>query len=125
MNELKLLAQIDLHPITGLGKFIPQGAGLAGKSAAGGMLETIFSNALAIFTIIGGLMFVLYFVLGALSWITAGGATDKIEKAKNQMINAAIGLIIIVAAFAIISIISLVLGLHILNPAEELEKIRP
>lgn len=125
MIKIKLLAEQPLGSIGGLGKFIPQGVDLTGETAAGGMLEKIFSMTLAIFTIIGGLTFVLYFVLGALSWITAGGATDKIEKAKNQMINAVIGLIIIVAAFSIISIVSIVMGLNILNPAQTLQQIKP
>ena len=84
-------------------------------------LEQMFSNTIAVLTIIGGLMFIVYFVLGGLTWITAGGKPDKVEKAQKMMTNAAIGLIVVIAAFAIIYIIGDVLGIRILEPGHYLE----
>lgn len=87
-------------------------------TSAGKTLTDIFSNTLGVFTIVGGLMFILYFVLGGISWISSGGEQDKVEKAKKQMTNGVIGLIIVVTAYGIIFIVSAVLGFDILNPAE-------
>ncbi len=81
-------------------------------------LETVISNVLAIFTIVGGLLFTYSFIMGALSWITAGGDSGKIQKARDQMTQGAIGLIIIVAAYGIIGLIGAVVGIDILNPAK-------
>jgi cytochrome bd-type quinol oxidase subunit 2 len=78
----------------------------------------IFSNAFGVFTLVAGLMFILYFILGGISWITSGGERDKIEKAKQQMTNAVIGLIIMVAAYGIAFIVGKVLGINILDPSE-------
>lgn len=88
-------------------------------------LSVIFSNLLAFFTYVAGLAFVIYFVIGALSWLTAGGDTQKADKAKTYMTNAAIGLIIVVAAYGIISIVGTVLGINILNPGEMINNLGP
>ncbi|HUW21519.1 MAG TPA: hypothetical protein VMW41_02505, partial [Candidatus Bathyarchaeia archaeon] len=63
-------------------------------------------------------MFVLYFLLGGLQWVTSSGEADKVEKAKKEMTNAAIGMIIVVAAYGIIFVVGRVLGMEILNPAD-------
>jgi len=81
-------------------------------------LTRIFSNVFSFFTILAGLMFVLYFLLGGLQWVTSSGEADKVEKAKKEMTNAAIGMIIVVAAYGIIFVVGRVLGMEILNPAD-------
>ncbi len=81
-------------------------------------LTKILSNAFGALTIFAGLMFLLYFVLGGISWLNSGGKQDQIEKAKKQMTNAAIGLVIVVAAYGVAFIIGKVLGVEILNPAK-------
>lgn len=112
-----LLATEELDPITGPGGYDPSevSAGVAPYSSA---FERIISNTLAFLTIIGGLAFLIYFLLGALSWVTAGGDQAKVDKAQKMMTSAAIGLIIISLSYAISYIISRVLGINILNPAE-------
>ena len=68
-------------------------------------------------TVVAGMAFALYFLLGGLNWITAGGDKGKIDKAKGMMTNGAIGLIIIVLSYSITWIVGKALGLDILNPA--------
>jgi amino acid transporter len=70
-------------------------------------------------------MFMVYFIIGALTWVSAGGKAEKVEKAKNTMTNAAIGLIVIVAAYSVIYIIGTILGIPILEPEKYLEKLGP
>ena len=88
-------------------------------------LTKIVSNVLGFLTVLAGLYFLLYFVMGGINWIASGGEKDKIEKAKHQMTNAAIGLIVVVAAYGIAFIIGRVLGIEILKPALELQKLIP
>lgn len=83
--------------------------------------ELIISNVLTILTIVAGISFTLYFLLGGMNWITAGGQKDKVEKAKNMMTNGAIGMIIIVVSYAIVWIVGQALGIDILNPATLLQ----
>ena len=88
-------------------------------------LNSIISNIVGLLTIIAGITFLIYFTIGGLTWITAGGDTGKIEEAKDRMTGGAIGMIIVVSAWAISWIIGQVLGVNFLNPAESLRKLRP
>jgi hypothetical protein len=48
-----------------------------------------------------GIILLVYILYAGFLWMTAGGDTDKVKTAKDMIKNAIIGLIIIVAAFAI------------------------
>ena len=112
-----IYAQSAPHPlggfIRGIGAYTSTGA--IDVNADAKNLEKILSTIIGFLTIVGGIFFIMYFITGALSWSTAGGKPDKVEEAKTRMTNAAIGLIIVVAAYSVIYIISKVLGLDILN----------
>lgn len=113
-----LIADVNLGGITGLNAY---DKGVEGISGYGGALEKLISNTIATLTIIGGLMFIIYFLVGGLSWITAGGDQGKIENAKKKMTGAAIGIIIIALSYSISYIISQVVGIDILNPSKVLQ----
>lgn len=53
--------------------------------------------------LLGFLGIVLLFLIlwAGFSWMTAGGNAEKVQEARTRIINAVIGLIIVVAAFAI------------------------
>ena len=110
----------NLGKITGLGGFQTIGIGEPGT-----FLEKVFSNLLGVFTVIAGLMLIIYFVLGAISWMTAGGDPEKVQKAQKQISNAVLGLVLVVLTYSIITIIGQILGLNILNPADDIEKLGP
>lgn len=114
-----LIADLDLGNIEGVGGYVPTG----NEESAAMQITFLLSNIVGFLTIIGGLCFLIYFAIGALSWITAGGKTDQVEKAKNSMTNAAIGMVATVAAYAIASIVGQVLGFGILDLAESLQVI--
>lgn len=81
-------------------------------------LELIVSNVIGFLTLIAGLAFLFYFLIGAINWITASGDNQKSQLARQQIFNALIGLIVVVLAYPIISVLSQLLGIHILNPKE-------
>jgi len=54
------------------------------------------------FFIIAGLAALLYLLLGALAWVTSGGNKENVDKARDKITAAVLGLIIIVAVLAII-----------------------
>ncbi|MBU0978696.1 MAG: hypothetical protein ABIJ03_01795 [Patescibacteria group bacterium] len=99
--------------------------GVAEGETAFSSLELIISNVIGLLTTIGAIMFILYFILGAISWIGSGGDKGKLESARNQMMHGALGLIIIVSAYAIIGLIGRVVGLDILSLADQLKKLTP
>ncbi len=88
-------------------------------------LESIISTIVGLITVAAGLFFVVNFVLAAFEWVAAGGDSGKITKARDKMLQSVIGLIIVIMAYAIIGLVSGVLGLRILNPAESLRTLLP
>lgn len=100
------------EPIEGAGKF--QAKTIIGSLSTefGNFISTIVTT----ITVIGSLSFVIYFTIGALKWITAGGDKGKVAEAQSQMTQGAIGLIALVASYFVIGIVGGVLGLDILNP---------
>jgi len=55
---------------------------------------------------LGALAVIVYFIWGAIEWITAGSDSKKTENARSRMTNAIIGLVILVSSFTILSFIS-------------------
>lgn len=112
-NDGKPIGTID-----GIGNFVPT----ADKPATT-QLENIFSTVLGFLTITAGLAFLVYFIIGALNWVTAGGDSKKVDDAKHYMTNGAIGMIAIVAAYSITWIVGEVLGIKILEPGNTIQSI--
>lgn len=50
-----------------------------------------------------GVIMVLFIIYGGFIWMTAGGDSGKVDKAKSFIRNAVIGVIIVLAAYAIAS----------------------
>ena len=71
-------------------------------------------------TVVGGLAFVIFFTLGGLKWLTAGGDKNKVSEAQAQMTQGVIGLVAIVAGLFIVGLVGGVLGINILNPFKTL-----
>jgi hypothetical protein len=88
-------------------------------------IEIIFSRVIGLLTIVAGLAFLIYFMLGALNWITGGEDKGKVDTAKKYMTNGAIGMIAIISSYAVIWVVGTVLGLDILNPAEVINTLSP
>ncbi|PIR78997.1 MAG: hypothetical protein COU26_03425, partial [Candidatus Levybacteria bacterium CG10_big_fil_rev_8_21_14_0_10_36_30] len=69
---------------------------------------TFFVSFLVVIAVLAAL---LYIILGAFQWITSGGDKTKVESARNHIIAAVIGLIIIALTFVIINVLMQVLGI--------------
>ncbi len=64
-------------------------------------LVTSIAKFLRIFFSILGVIFLIIIVYGGFTWMTAGGNEEQINKSKKLLINAAIGLAIIILAYSI------------------------
>jgi len=122
---MKLISQAlakanPLGDIEGFGGYVPRQTGNTGIGV-GETLTKIFSNLYGVLTIAGGLIFVIQFILGAVGWISSSGKPEKVQKAQDKMIHAAIGLIAVVAVYGLTFIVGKVLGVDILNPAAYIE----
>lgn len=59
--------------------------------------------------VVGGLIVLFFFIQAGIEWITAGGDSAKITKARERMLQSTIGLFILVFSFVIINFISALL----------------
>ena len=89
--------------------------GTGGNTAAAGNIAQLIGTFIRTMVIVAGLGFILYFILGAVHWITSGGDKGKVEEAKQEITNAAIGLGIILALYAIAAFLKTVLQIDLLN----------
>ena len=64
-------------------------------------IRTIVANLVNVFLGLLGTIFVVLMVAGGIIWMTAAGNPEKVKKAINLMAAGAIGLLIVLAAFAI------------------------
>jgi len=105
-------------------EYSPAAAATSGESALNAM-STMVSNVISIGTVMAGIFFIVYFLLAAYAWITSEGDSGKLEKARKQMIHAVIGLVIVVAAYAVVGLVGSLVGIDILRPAESLNQLVP
>lgn len=66
-----------------------------------GNLETITGNIIEVFLSVVGVLLLLILIYAGFLWMTAGGNTDQVKKARTMVINAIVGLVIVFAAYAI------------------------
>ena len=71
-----------------------------GANPETGLVVKIISVIQAILSLIG-IIFLLLMMYGGYIWLTAQGNDQQVEKAKNIIVSAIIGLIVVLAAYAI------------------------
>lgn len=82
-------------------------------------INDIITFAIRGLIIVGGVLALLYLLLGGMAWITSGGNKESVDKARDKIQAAVIGLIVIVAVIAIITLMEKVLGIG-LGVSEEI-----
>ena len=65
--------------------------------------------------LVGGLAFIIYFLQGGITWITAGGDKGKIDEARGKITQGLVGLAILAASYVIIKFIESAIGMNLLN----------
>lgn len=78
-------------------------------------LGKLLGNLLFLLFAFAAMLAFIFIVIGGIQWITAGGDKVAAQAARDRITSAVIGLIIVVAAFAITLIIGTVLGVNILG----------
>ena len=59
-----------------------------------------------------------YLILGGISWLTSGGDKGNVENARNKIIAAIVGLVIVASTWAIFNLVGGALGFNILGGFE-------
>ncbi|OGK36820.1 hypothetical protein A3F03_01190 [Candidatus Roizmanbacteria bacterium RIFCSPHIGHO2_12_FULL_41_11] len=65
-------------------------------------LADVLTFFIRFFFVLGGIMALLYLLLGAFAWITSAGDKEAVTAARDKITNAIIGVILIVAVLAVI-----------------------
>lgn len=86
------------------GKVTPPGPFTGDPTVEAGRL---IATAIRIVLLVAGFFFLVYLILGAFSWITSSGDKEKLSKARDKMVHAIVGLLVL---FAVIGLWALVTG---------------
>ena len=69
-------------------------------------LGTFFGTLLNITLIVFGIVMLTYMIWGALDWVTSEGDKERLDKARSKIINAILGLLILIIALTLFSLIT-------------------
>lgn len=69
------------------------------------------STGVSIIITIAGLLFLVWFVWGAIDWLTSGGEVENVKKARDRITSAGVGLVLVLASWAIFMIVVHLFGL--------------
>ncbi len=74
-------------------------------------IGSIITFLVAFVIIIAVLLALVFIVIGAIQWITSGGDKTKVDSARNHIVAAVLGLIVIAFSFVLINVVITALGL--------------
>lgn len=109
----------------------PQLNGIGRLGSPTGFVSALFdfsstiSVVIGVLTVAGGLWFMVQLFMGAFAWLTSGGDKGAVEGARKRITHALIGLILVISAFVIMGLISLIFGLNLLAPADYINRLVP
>lgn len=110
MNFIQSVFAADLE--------IPRNTNIIKISNIGQLVSALVGTLLILAT----LMAFLYLIIGGISWITSGGDKAGMETARNKITHAIVGLIIVGAAWAIMTLVQNFLGITIIGGSIDLPK---
>jgi uncharacterized membrane protein (DUF485 family) len=77
---------------------------LANKNGNGiSLFQSVIPQVITIGLTIGIIIFLFIMILGAVGWINAGDNKGALENARNRMVSALIGLVVLVSLFAVLA----------------------
>lgn len=96
-----------------------QGIGPLGKTGANAPIQFqgAISKIIGVMTVVAFIWFTFQVIIGAIRIVASGGDKGAVESARKQITTGIIGVVIVVAAIFIVSLLGTILGLNnILNP---------
>lgn len=79
-----------------------------GGVAVGGLIGAVVGGML----IFGFIIAMIYLITGAFHWITSGGDKTNLENARNKIIHAIVGLVVLASVWAVMTLIGQFLGIE-------------
>ena len=90
---------------------IPPLIGAGGTQKGGTALGMLLGNIIGALIIVAFVLAIIFLLTGAFHWITSGGDKANLENARNKIIHAIVGLIVMASVWAIMTIVSQFLGI--------------
>lgn len=106
LNLLALLAQAQ--PSTDVGSISYSNVKLGFQIPS---FDAVLTFIIRGFFIVAGLVALLYLLMGALAWITSGGNKENVDKAREKIQAALIGVILVFIVLAIVGVVENMLNL--------------
>lgn len=78
------------------------------------VVAKVASTVIGVITLVAGIYFIFQFLIGAFGWLTSSGDKTRLQKAQDRLTHALIGLVIVVATYAIVEIVQTITGLDLL-----------
>lgn len=103
---MKFLAQIR-NPV------LPKSLGGNGGTIEDGgkNVGLLIGNLIGVIFIIAFITAFFYVLIGGINWVSSGGDKEKLVTARNQITHALVGLIVVGAGWAVMTLVSQFLGL--------------
>lgn len=78
-------------------------------------IAQLISSFVVILLILTSILFVFSLLIAGIRWILSGGNKELLERAKSQIVNALIGLLIVFSAWATLNLISYFFGIELIS----------
>lgn len=95
------------------------GEGFLGSFSAGNLISkvaAVFSMVIGFLTVVGIIVLLFSIISAGIMWINSGGDPQKVEMAQKKLTNSFIGLILIIGAVFVVSLLgNLFLGIDLMD----------
>lgn len=85
------------------------------------LFNEVISTIIGFLTVLAGIWFIFLIITAGYQWLSSGGDKAGVTAAREKLTYAITGLVIVVAAFAIVSLIGTLMGIDFLTPGETLK----
>lgn len=109
-----------ISPISAIAQTEPEGdINLAPQGNFEGLINisasSLVSGGIKLILVVAALLFFFMLVIGGIQWIVSGGDKSGSENARKRITSALVGLAIVFAAWAIITLVKTLFGVDIIN----------
>lgn len=95
------------------GSFCPTGIG---KTLCNLSIGTAIGSLISFLFIVAAIIALLFLIIGGIRWVTSGGDKSNIEAARDSIIAAIVGLVIIFLSYVILNVVlHFLFGIDLLN----------
>lgn len=111
--------EVSIAPTGGL-----TGPGIQPKENLGDQIAGIISTVIGILTAVAIVWFIIEFIISGFLLISSAGDQEKTAEAKKRLTQSLMGLVIVLGAMLLFTIVSYVVGIDFLNIGDTINNLR-